>query len=150
VACNGGYVLVIDDDAAVQRTLVDILSDDYGHNVRIAADGCEALGVLRDSPPPALILVDLMMPLMDGAASRRCSRSSRSRSTWTICCRSSIATADHPRLDAARRALMFAPEVQDEVLCVWERPLPLRQGRSLYVSKQLPRVRAEEGGEKGR
>jgi CheY-like chemotaxis protein len=66
VGCNGGYVLVVDDDLAVQQTIASIVADDYGHNVKTAADGREALGILRDCPPPALIIVDLMMPRMNG------------------------------------------------------------------------------------
>jgi CheY-like chemotaxis protein len=67
LACNGGYVLVVDDDLEVQRALAIILAEDYGHAVKTAGDGREALQILRDSPPPSLILVDLMMPRMDGA-----------------------------------------------------------------------------------
>jgi CheY-like chemotaxis protein len=58
----------VDDDVVIQQTLVDILGEDCGHNVKTASDGCEALGILASSPPPALVLVDLMMPRMDGAA----------------------------------------------------------------------------------
>jgi putative two-component system response regulator len=67
LACNGGYVLIVDDDVYIQRALVEILADDYGHNVMTAGDGCQALQILQSSPPPALILLDLMMPGMDGA-----------------------------------------------------------------------------------
>jgi len=67
VTCKGGYVLIVDDDVYIQRALVEIIGDDYGHGVKTANDGCEALRMLEGAPPPALILLDLMMPGMDGA-----------------------------------------------------------------------------------
>jgi CheY-like chemotaxis protein len=67
VTCNGGYVLIIEDDLYIEKALVDIIGTDYGHNVRTAPNGLEALRMLKAAPPPALILLDLMMPRMDGA-----------------------------------------------------------------------------------
>ncbi|HVU51733.1 MAG TPA: response regulator [Polyangia bacterium] len=66
--CNGGYVLIVDDDVYIQKALEDIIGQDHGHNVKIASDGLEALEILGGAPAPALILLDLMMPRMDGAA----------------------------------------------------------------------------------
>jgi CheY-like chemotaxis protein len=37
-----------------------------GFDVATAANGSEALGLLRSTPRPAAILLDLMMPVMDG------------------------------------------------------------------------------------
>jgi CheY-like chemotaxis protein len=59
--------LIVDDDVFILRTLAEIVSGDYGHNVKTARDGIQALEILNASPPPALILLDLMMPRMDGA-----------------------------------------------------------------------------------
>jgi CheY-like chemotaxis protein len=57
-------VLVVEDDAVIRGMLVDFLELE-GYTVRSAADGSEALAVLGDWPPD-LILLDLMMPRMDG------------------------------------------------------------------------------------
>jgi CheY-like chemotaxis protein len=65
----GGWILVVDDDEDIREALVDVLGD-AGYPVRVAASGSEALEVLAASPPPALILLDLMMPGMDGFAFR--------------------------------------------------------------------------------
>jgi CheY-like chemotaxis protein len=68
VACTGGYVLVVDDDADIRGALAEILAADYGHNIKTASDGREALDVIGGGPPPSLVLVDLMMPRMNGRA----------------------------------------------------------------------------------
>lgn len=59
----GPRILVVDDDAAIRESLRDVLAD-AGYDVVIAGDGREALAML--SPRPALIIVDLMMPELDG------------------------------------------------------------------------------------
>jgi len=59
----GSRVLVVDDDEAIRESLRDALSD-AGYDVAVAADGRQALGML--TPRPALLLVDLMMPELDG------------------------------------------------------------------------------------
>jgi len=63
---NCGSVLIVDDDEAILDTLRDVLMD-TGYEVWTAAGGAEALARLRHAQaPPDVILVDLMMPEMDG------------------------------------------------------------------------------------
>jgi len=59
-------VLVVDDDPDIRETLGLVLGS-RGYSVTLAADGAEALERLRAmSPPPCLVLLDLMMPRMNG------------------------------------------------------------------------------------
>jgi len=59
-------VLVVDDDVHIRYALVDALEDE-GYRALAASNGAEALQVLRELPkPPSVILLDLMMPVMDG------------------------------------------------------------------------------------
>lgn len=59
-------VLVIDDDDAVLETIGEIL-ESRGYAPIFAKDGAEALKVLEGEPePPCLILLDMMMPGMNG------------------------------------------------------------------------------------
>jgi CheY-like chemotaxis protein len=63
---NHDYILVVDDDAAVRDTIVDVLEDAH-YPVRVAGDGQEALNILRrEDGRPCLVLLDLMMPGMNG------------------------------------------------------------------------------------
>jgi CheY-like chemotaxis protein len=58
-------VLVIDDDREVRESLRTLLQLD-GHKVKTARDGQDALKQLRGGLRPSIILLDLMMPAMDG------------------------------------------------------------------------------------
>jgi CheY-like chemotaxis protein len=58
-------ILVVEDDADIRSALGDILADE-GYAVSSAADGREALGLLRAGLSPQVILLDLMMPVMAG------------------------------------------------------------------------------------
>ncbi|MEU9477069.1 response regulator transcription factor [Streptomyces sp. NPDC048191] len=61
---GSGAVLVVDDDAAIRRSLERGLRLS-GFAVRTAADGPAALAALRDAPPDVLVL-DVSMPGMSG------------------------------------------------------------------------------------
>jgi CheY-like chemotaxis protein len=58
-------VLIVEDDADLRDSLADLLQDE-GYQVAGAANGREALSYLRKCPPPCIILLDLMMPVMNG------------------------------------------------------------------------------------
>jgi CheY-like chemotaxis protein len=58
-------VLVVDDDYAVLDSMKDVLEDE-GYEVLLAANGLEALKELRRGVRPDVILLDLMMPVMNG------------------------------------------------------------------------------------
>jgi CheY-like chemotaxis protein len=66
LACNG-YVLIVEDDAAIRGALLDVISAQFGHGARTADHGRAALELLLEAPAPSLILLDLMMPVMTGA-----------------------------------------------------------------------------------
>ncbi len=57
-------ILVVDDDGDI-REFVRAVLEDQGYEVRTATNGQAALDKVRRDPPGA-ILLDLMMPVMDG------------------------------------------------------------------------------------
>lgn len=57
-------ILVVDDDPAMRR-LISIILSQAGYRVTEAGDGLEALASVKQQPPAA-ILLDVMMPGMDG------------------------------------------------------------------------------------
>jgi len=60
----GKRVLVVDDDASIRELLSTVLEDD-GYEVVPAANGEDALAVCARWRPDVIVL-DLMMPVMDG------------------------------------------------------------------------------------
>jgi CheY-like chemotaxis protein len=58
-------ILIVDDDADIRESLKEVLSDE-GYEVHTVADGREALAVLPTFERPPLILLDLLMPTMNG------------------------------------------------------------------------------------
>lgn len=65
----GHRVLVVDDDEDIRESLIDFLGD-HGYEAVGAVDGRDALTKLGAAPQPCVIILDLMMPIMDGKAFR--------------------------------------------------------------------------------
>lgn len=62
-------VLIVEDDPVISACLAELLQAE-GYIVRMAGDGQAGLDMLRQNSLPDLILLDLMMPIKDGAAFR--------------------------------------------------------------------------------
>jgi CheY-like chemotaxis protein len=58
-------VLIVDDDGAFRTALKELLETE-GYTVTLAANGRAALNRLREGLRPGAVLLDLMMPVMDG------------------------------------------------------------------------------------
>jgi two-component system, chemotaxis family, chemotaxis protein CheY len=63
---KAGRVLIVEDDADIREVFHEVLSE-AGYDVATAVDGRDALDVLAAANAlPDVILLDLMMPRMDG------------------------------------------------------------------------------------
>src|SRR5438270_931426 len=63
---RGRQILVVEDDKSLRKLLADILEAE-GYQVRQAGNGKEAMALLRGAgEPPDLIVLDLMLPKMNG------------------------------------------------------------------------------------
>jgi CheY-like chemotaxis protein len=59
-------ILLVDDDPEVRDSIMDVL-EVSGYRVMTAANGLEGIELLRSEPEhPDLILLDMLMPVMDG------------------------------------------------------------------------------------
>lgn len=58
-------LLLVEDDRALQESLCELL-EDAGFQVVCADNGRQALDYLQDGPRPCVVLLDLMMPVMNG------------------------------------------------------------------------------------
>jgi CheY-like chemotaxis protein len=77
---DGEAVLIVEDDAAT-RALSERTIERMGLRAASTANGQQALDWLEANPPPALILLDLLMPVMDGFAFLR---HLRARAAWRV------------------------------------------------------------------
>ena len=59
-------ILIVEDEASTRETVMDLLSE-AGYEIQGARDGIEALANLKAESPDLMVL-DLMMPKMDGFA----------------------------------------------------------------------------------
>ena len=60
-----GRILVVEDDQDIRESLKELLEDE-GYEVSAAEDGVRALLLLEQGQAPDLILLDLMMPVVNG------------------------------------------------------------------------------------
>ena len=65
-----GTVLVVEDDPDSREVFTELLRGD-GHRVVAVGSGAAAMAYLRAEEPPAVILLDMLMPEMDGWQFRR-------------------------------------------------------------------------------
>jgi CheY-like chemotaxis protein len=59
-------VLLVEDDEGIRESVADSLRFE-GYDVAVAANGVEALAWLDAGGAPSMVLLDLVMPVMDGA-----------------------------------------------------------------------------------
>ena len=62
---SAGCVMVVEDDFDIREVVRDLL-DAEGYEVLVAGNGREALDLLEHGGQPCVILLDLMMPVMNG------------------------------------------------------------------------------------
>jgi len=58
-------VLIVEDDEDIRAAMAELLESE-GFEVSVASNGKEGLEVLGQMVPPCLVLLDLMMPVMNG------------------------------------------------------------------------------------
>jgi CheY-like chemotaxis protein len=98
-------VLLVDDEEDVRMLITEILSR-AGYTVRTAADGRHAMEVL-DQIRPSVIIMDLQMPVMNGAEFREAQR--RNREWIKIPTVVMTGTTDEPLLDLAIEETLKKP-----------------------------------------
>ncbi|OLQ90570.1 histidine kinase [Vibrio panuliri] len=77
------HILLVDDDMRNVFALSNVL-EDKGMNVTIARDGLESLDKLKDNPDIDLVLMDIMMPKMDGYEAMRAIRQQKKHASLPI------------------------------------------------------------------
>lgn len=110
---NRPTILIVDDDPVIVDLLSSLLEENYA--IIPAHDGATALRVLHDNRPD-LILLDLMMPGVDGFAVARYVRENYAESQLPV-----LVLSAHPNLNSQAQRLnvngfMTKPFEPDELL----------------------------------
>lgn len=109
-------VLVVDDDEAVREVLRTGLEVLAGWKVEVASGGAEAIALCRSDPPDA-ILLDVMMPTMDGPTTfAQLQEDPRTRSVPVILLTAKVQPAERRRYEDLAVAGMLAKPFDPLVL----------------------------------
>lgn len=58
-------ILIVDDETDIRESLKELFEEE-GYEVATAANGAEALELLKADPPPCAMVLDLIMPIIGG------------------------------------------------------------------------------------
>lgn len=109
-------ILLVEDDSALRDTLADVLADE-GFEVACASNGRDALEKLGKGFFPDLIVLDLVMPVMDGWAFRDAQRQRPELARIPMVVLSASLTPDSPRIRALEaQAVLSKPVGIDRLL----------------------------------
>ncbi|NTY61720.1 response regulator [Mycolicibacterium sphagni] len=136
---EGNTVLLVDDDVRNVFSLGSALKR-YGIKVIPASNGQEGLDVLADHPEIGLVLMDIMMPVMDGyEAMRRIRAETRWRSLPVVALTAKAMKGDRQKcLDAGASDYVTKPVDMDQltsVLRVWLASRPRAERKSSSASE---------------
>jgi CheY-like chemotaxis protein len=110
---GGPRVLIVDDDHDSRETARMVLEEE-GYIVDVAPNGQAALERLRSGPAPTLMLVDLMMPIMDGTTLLRELEASAELSSIPVVVMT--ASGPDPRSSGLRYPLLRKPFNLEEMM----------------------------------
>ncbi|MCU1386327.1 MAG: Two-component response regulator [Acidobacteria bacterium] len=107
-------VLVVDDDPDV-RELLRVALRTEGYHVACVGNGREALNHLRSHADTCMILLDLMLPIMDGTDFRSAQLNDRSLAWIPVILMSGATDSDRRARELGVRSLVRKPLDLDEV-----------------------------------
>ena len=123
MADSAGHILIVEDEPAIAEVLAEVLADE-GYRATVRAGGA-ARAVAREDPPD-LVLLDVMMPGMDGpTVCRHLKADPRTARVPVLFLTALPAQVVAARLgDCAHEGLLGKPFDVDELLAAIRRHLP--------------------------
>jgi CheY-like chemotaxis protein len=107
-------VLVVDDDPAVRELLLVALTAE-GYDVAIAGNGREALHHLRSHAETCVVIMELVLPVMDGRAFRIVQLRDRSLAWIPVVMMSAASDGDRRAQDLGARFFVRKPLNLDDM-----------------------------------
>jgi len=111
----GDRILVVEDDEDIREVMQEVLAAE-GFHVDVATDGLDALGKLEVGVSPPLILLDMMMPRMDGETFLKVLRGNPALADALVVVISGNAAAREKASDFQAVACLVKPFELDEML----------------------------------
>ena len=123
MADSAGHILIVEDEPAIAEVLAEVLADE-GYRATVRAGGA-ALATAREDPPD-LVLLDVMMPGMDGpTVCRHLKADPRTARVPVLFLTALPAQVVAARLgDCAHEGLLGKPFAFDELLAAIRQHLP--------------------------
>ena len=113
-------ILVVEDDNSIRELLVELLQSE-GYEVAAAVNGLEGIKYLQTNGNPDLILIDLMMPIMDGYTFRTEQMKNTEWSKVPVVVMSAEANAKEKMKNFGITAFLSKPVELDTILKTVER-----------------------------
>ena len=113
-------ILVIDDDEDI-RDVLEMALESMGYCVEQAGGGAEALRLMEDGPKPSLVLLDMMMPDMDGEAVLSAMRRAPALADIPVVLVTGHAAAQEKALELNAASALVKPIQYDELASTVER-----------------------------
>jgi len=128
-------ILVVEDHDSARLALKKLLSA-TGYDVVEAPNGSDALAQLANGPRPDLILLDLMMPVMDGWEFMK-----RQRRDWHLCTIPTIVVSGVPShdprcLEMPVVRLLTKPYTSDQLVAAIDAEISTRQAPDPVVMQR--------------
>lgn len=124
---DGGAILIVDDDEDAREVLAELLGR-RGYPVVTRGNGKEALAYLGAAPAPAVILLDLDMPMMDGYELRGRQAGDRALARIPV-----VVMTDRRTIDLARLgelSILHKPFALEQVIAAIDQHLAPRRLRA--------------------
>jgi len=120
---NGELVLIVDDEASV-REIAKVALETNGYRVLTAADGVEAISIYaQDDGQIKVVITDIMMPAMDGAATIRALQ--MMKATAKIIAMSGLSARENEVMSSIRgaQAFLLKPYTAEKLLTTLQQVL---------------------------
>ena len=114
-------ILIVDDDSSIAGLLFELLKS-AGFEAQIARDGQKALEVLRKMKPlPSVIILDLVMPVMNGWQFRRAQLQDPELASVPVIVMSGTAAFDREVVELRADGILRKPVVVEKLFALLRR-----------------------------
>jgi DNA-binding response OmpR family regulator len=117
-------ILIVDDEFGLAEVVAAMLAD-RGHEADVAINGQTALALMTERPPD-LVLLDVLMPIVDGPAVLRQMRAQAALARVPVILMTSIPSLVPADVRPIHQGVLVKPFTPDQLVAMVERALPAR------------------------